>query len=171
VGKEGKTLDVICTAVGERIKYNVSMKKIVSLLLVAFICFYAAAQSKKIREVLNKTQLLEDAVFYSKDGTVLETLFGKDLVYEHPNGKVETREEAIKGIIQNKSVYKKILGIASPTGVVEKGDSIITKKKFKATEKKEDATELVLDLTIEMVWMKEKGDWKLVHRKAVTNTL
>jgi hypothetical protein len=162
---------VICKAGRERVKFNVMMKRPFCFFLMISFCFFATAQSKKIREVLNKTQLLEQVVFITKDSTTLENLFGKDLLYEHSSGKVETRDEAIKGIIQNKSVYRQIVGMPSPTSVVEKGDSVITKKNFRADEKNADATESLLDLTIEMVWVKEKGDWKLVRRKAVKNTL
>jgi hypothetical protein len=137
------------------------------LLLISALC--STAQSKKVREVLYNTTLLERAVFETKDSAALEKLFATTLSYEHSNGKVQSREEALEGIIHNKSVY--IMGAIIPTAtnVLERGDSIITKKVFQATERKPDGTESHLDLVIEMVWIKEKGNWKLARRKATKN--
>lgn len=144
------------------------MKYILTIaLLVSGLCL--TAQSKKIRVVLSNSMILEQTVFGTKDSATLEKLFAKNLTYEHSSGKVQTREEALKGIIHNKSVYTKDGIVPTATGVREKGDSIVTTKVFKAIEKKIDGTESPLNLTIEMVWIKENGDWKLARRKATKN--
>ncbi|MES2429593.1 MAG: nuclear transport factor 2 family protein [Bacteroidota bacterium] len=117
---------------------------------------------------MSNAGLLEQTVFDTKDSATLEKLFAKTLTYEHSSGKVETREQALQGIIHNKSIYVPSIE-PHPYGVIEKGDSIIVKKMFAATEKKADGTESILNLTIETVWIKENGDWKLIRRKATKN--
>ncbi len=42
----------------------------------------------------------------------LEDLFAKDATYGHSGGKVETRNEAIRNIVRNRSVYEKANDIA-----------------------------------------------------------
>jgi ketosteroid isomerase-like protein len=128
-----------------------------------------SAQSKKTIQLLNKSRLLEETVFGTKDSATLEKLFAKTLIYEHSSGKIETREQAIQGIIHNQSKYEKPLEIPTGCRVMESADSMVTKNIFKATETKQDGTVSELNLTIEMVWIKERGDWKLTRRKAVKN--
>ncbi|HET6994623.1 MAG TPA: DUF4440 domain-containing protein, partial [Chitinophagaceae bacterium] len=84
------------------------------------------------------------------------------------SGKAETRQEAIHGISNNKSTYIKS---TEPFGydVQPKDDSLVVVHVFKATEKKADGMESQLDLTITLVWAKEKSKWKLFRRQAVKN--
>ena len=144
------------------------MRYLLSISLLA-LSMCVTAQSKKVREVLSKTELLEQTVFGTKDSATLEKLFAKTLTYEHSNGKVQTREEALAGITHNRSVYTKEGIVPTATNVIASGDSLITRKVFRATEKKADGTESNLDLTIELAWIKEKGSWKLARRKATKN--
>ncbi len=143
------------------------MKKIVFTLLMSCSAI-VFAQSKQTRIILSNSASLQTAVFETKDSAMLESLFAKGLSYEHSNGKVQSREEAIQGIIHNQSVYI-ISVIPAPYDVLMQGDSAKVKKVFKAVEKKSDGTEVNLDLTITLVWIKENGKWKLIRRKAVKN--
>lgn len=141
-------------------------KTFVTLLILCSASVFA--QSKQTRIVLSNSASLQTAVFETKDSAMLESLFAKELSYEHSNGKVQSREEAIQGIIHNKSVYIKSIE-PYPDWISMQGDSAIVKKVFKATEKKTDGTEVKLDLTITLVWIKENKKWKLIRRKATKN--
>lgn len=136
---------------------------------LAIICFFACtavqAQSKQMTQALANTKLLEQTVFGTKDSATLEKLFGSTLTYIHSSGKVESREEAIHGIIHNKSVYVKADTLIN-YDVKTYADSTVVKHLFKATEKKADGSESKLNLYIALVWMKEKGKWKLFRREA-----
>jgi ketosteroid isomerase-like protein len=126
------------------------------------------AQNKNTIQVLANSRLLESTVFGTKDSATLETLFATPLVYVHSSGSAQTRQQAIHGISNNKSMYT----ISNePLGyeVQSKDDSLVVTHVFKATEKKADGTETPLDLTITLVWAKEKGKWKLYRRQAVKN--
>jgi hypothetical protein len=144
------------------------MKYLICIQLLFFaVC--ANAQSKNTRQVLSNTYLLEQTVFGTKDSTTLDNLFAKLLVYQHSSGRIESREQAIQGIIHNKSMYDKMANLPTATEVFEREDSLVTKKVFAATEKKPDGSTSLLNLTIEMVWIKENKNWKLARRNATKN--
>jgi ketosteroid isomerase-like protein len=105
-------------------------------------------------------------VFGTKDSLTLEDLFAKDATYGHSGGKVETREEAIRNIIRNRSVYEKTDEIAD-YNVTMHDDVAVVRHFFEATEKKEDGSESKLKLSLMLVWVKEKGKWKLFARQAL----
>lgn len=136
---------------------------LIILILIPAIC--ANAQSKKLRQALANTRLLERTVFGTKDSLTLESLFAKDATYMHSSGKVESREEAIRNIVQNKSVYAKVDTLVGyRTEVVN--DSIVVEHAFVAKETKADGAQSTLRLNLHLVWIKEKGKWKLYRRKA-----
>ncbi|HET9747544.1 MAG TPA: nuclear transport factor 2 family protein [Chitinophagaceae bacterium] len=140
------------------------MKNLLTILiLLPAICGCGPSQGEK--QALENTSLLERTVFGTKDSLILEELFAKDATYIHSSGKVESRAEAIKNIVQNKSIYTKIdtvFGFQSETV----NDSVVVRHPFVAKEKKADGSESMLRLNLELVWIKEKGKWKLYRRKA-----
>jgi len=123
------------------------------------------AQTKPIRQAMANSMLLEQTVFGSKDSATLENLFAKNATYIHSSGKIESRDEAIHNIIHNRSVYKKIDTLVG-YNTITVNDSIIVKHAFVAKETKTDGTESILRLKLELVWIKEKKDWKLYRRTA-----
>lgn len=140
------------------------MKKLLIILtLIPAIC--VNGQSKKVRHALANTRLLESTVFGTKDSLTLEKLFAKEATYMHSSGKVELREEAIRNIVQNKSVYTKIDTLIG-YNTRSYPDSTVVTHAFVAIEKKADGSESMLRLNLELVWIKEKGKWKLYRRKA-----
>jgi ketosteroid isomerase-like protein len=139
------------------------------LLIVSLIASASMnAQNKNTIQVLANSRLLESTVFGTKDSVTLENLFATPLVYVHSSGSAQTRQQAIHGISNNKSTY---VISNEPLGyeVQSKDDSLVVTHVFKATEKKTDGTETPLDLTLTLVWAKEKGKWKLYRRQAVKN--
>ena len=141
------------------------MKKLLTifLLVTTFVC---NAQSRKTINALANSRTLEMTVFGSKDSITLEKLFATNLTYIHSSGKVETRAEAIHGIVNNKSVYTESNSSPSAYSVKEYDDSVVVTHVFKATEKKETGVQSDLALSITLVWVKEKGNWKLLRRQA-----
>ena len=134
-------------------------------LIILFIVInaFTYAQSKSVIDVLANTRLLSNTVFGTKDSLTLEELFAKTITYGHSGGKIETREEAIRNIVNNKSVYAKpdtLIGY----DVTMHHDVAIVRHLFKATETKENGTQSLLSLSIMLVWVKEKGKWKLFGR-------
>ena len=142
------------------------MKKILFILTFSFVCSIARAQSKQEKALMERTYLLSQTVFGTKDSATVEDLFAKKLTYGHSSGKMETREEAIMAITKNKSRYTDTA--ISNISVISDGDDVaIVRCHFKATEQKADGTTSPLNLGLMLVWVKEGGKWRLMGRQAI----
>ncbi len=140
------------------------MKKYVVLCLM-LIAFSAGAQSKKEKQVIERTYLLSHTVFGTKDSLILEDLFAKRATYGHSGGKIENREEAISNITHNLSVYTDT--IVSNITVIFHDDVAIVRHVFKGIETKADGKAIALNLGMILTWVKEKGKWRLFGRQAI----
>ena len=124
------------------------------------------AQSKDEQELVKRTYLLSHTVFGTKDSMTLEDLFAKTATYGHSHGNLQTREEAIAGISRNKSNYTDTS--VTILKVLVNGNTAIVRHLFKAKENKADGTVTPLNFTMMLVWVKEKGKWRLFGRQAVS---
>jgi hypothetical protein len=140
------------------------MKYILFVLLVFSLT--AHAQNKNEQQLVERTYLLSHTVFGSKDSTTLNDLFASTLSYGHSKGKIESREEAVKNISHNTSTYKDTS--VTNIKVMVNGKTAIVRHAFVATEVKKDATVTPLKFTMLLVWIKEKGKWRLMARQAVS---
>ena len=141
------------------------MKKIFAFFFLA-ATFVASAQSKQEKELIARTYLLSHTVFGTKDSLTLEDLFAKQASYGHSHGNLQTRAEAIKGISQNRSKYTDTS--VTILKVIIEDDVAIVRHLFKANENKPDGTVTPLNFTMMLVWVKEKGKWRLMGRQAVS---
>jgi ketosteroid isomerase-like protein len=141
------------------------MKRLFVVLFVA-IAFVASAQSKEEKEVVARTYLLSHTVFGTKDSLTLEDLFAKQATYGHSHGNLQTREEAIKGISKNKSIYTDTS--VTILKVIIENNTAIVRHLFKGNEHKADGTVSPLNFTMMLVWVKENGKWRLMGRQAVS---
>ena len=141
------------------------MKKVlfISAFVIASLSLFA--QSKKEQQLIERTYLLSHTIFGTKDSLVLEDLFAKKASYGHSGGKVETRAEAVAAISKNKSVYTDTA--VNNISVVINDDVAVVRHLFKAKENKVDGTITPLNFTMMLVWVKEKGKWRLMGRQAV----
>lgn len=141
------------------------MKRLLVVLLVV-IAFTSGAQSKEEKQLVERTYLLSHTVFGTKDSLTLEDLFAKQATYGHSHGNLQTREEAIKGISKNKSTYTDTS--VTILKVIVENNTAIVRHLFKAKENKPDGTVTPLNFTMMLVWVKEKGKWRLMGRQAVS---
>lgn len=141
------------------------MKKVFFILFFTLSTSLVFAQSKKEREVIERTYLLSHTVFGTKDSVTLEDLFAKQASYGHSGGKIESREEAIRNIRMNKSVYTDTT--VCTIKVIVEDDVAIVRYLFKAKEKKPDGSITPLNFSMMLVWVKEKRKWRLMGRQAV----
>ena len=141
------------------------MKRLLVVLLVV-IAFASNAQSKDEKQLIERTYLLSHTVFGTKDSLTLEDLFAKQATYGHSHGNLQTREEAIKGISKNKSNYTDTS--VTILKVIIENNTAIVRHLFKAQENKPDGTITPLNFTMMLVWVKEKGKWRLMGRQAVS---
>jgi hypothetical protein len=134
---------------------------------LVFLFFAALAQAQSDeKELTKKTYLLSHAVFGTKDSVTLEKLLAKTVSYGHSHGNVQTREEMIKSITRNKSRYTDTL--ISNIKIFIEDKTAIVRYLFKAKENKKDGSVTDLNLGIMLVWIKEKKEWKLMGRQAVS---
>ena len=142
------------------------MKKIFFFLAVLFV-FSANAQSKAEKELIARTYLLSHTVFGTKDSLTLEDLFAKTATYGHSHGKIQTRREAIDGVAHNQSTYSDT-ALSNISVIFADDDVAIVRHLFKGIEHKKDGTNTSLNFTMMLVWVKEKGKWRLFGRQAVS---
>lgn len=141
------------------------MKKLLVVLLLATV-FAANAQSKDEKELVARTYLLSHTVFGTKDSGTLEDLFAKQATYGHSHGNLQTREEAIRGASTNKSYYTDTA--LTIIKVIVENKTAIVRHLFRAKEHKADGTVVPLNFSMMLVWVKEKGKWRLMGRQAVS---
>ena len=144
------------------------MKQALLITVLITSTFFSVAQSKNEIALIERTYLLSHTIFGSKDSLALEDLFAKKASYGHSGGKVETRAEAVTAISNNKSVYTDTA--VSNISVVINDDVAVVRHLFKAKENKVDGTVSPLNFTMMLVWVKEKGKWRLMGRQAVKLT-
>ncbi|MEO7984040.1 MAG: nuclear transport factor 2 family protein [Bacteroidota bacterium] len=126
-----------------------------------------AQSAKDEQQVIAKTQLLSSTVFGTKDSMTLERLFAKKASYGHSHGNLQTREEAIKGISKNRSVYKDT-SIKDIRVLFGSKTTAIVRYLYDADENKTDGTVTPLRFSMMLVWIKVNGEWKLFGRQAVS---
>jgi ketosteroid isomerase-like protein len=126
----------------------------------------ASAQSKQEKEVITRTYLLSHTVFGTKDSMTLEDLFASQATYGHSHGNLQTREEAIAGISHNKSTYTDTS--VTILKVIISDDVAIVRHLFKGKETSKDGKVTPLNFTMMLVWVREKGKWRLMGRQAVS---
>ena len=139
------------------------MKEIVAFVLLFGIAV-AKAQTGDEKILVAKTYLLSNTVFGTKDSLTLESLFANTSTYGHSHGKIQTRKEAIDGVVSNQSVYTDT-SISNIKIIVEDNTAIV-RYFYKAKENKKDGTITPLNFIMMLVWIKEKGEWKLFGRQA-----
>jgi Domain of unknown function (DUF4440) len=124
------------------------------------------AQNKDEKELTAKTYLLSHTVFGTKDSSTLESLLAETVSYGHSHGNLQTRDEMIKGVSRNQSNYTDTA--VSNIKIFIEGKTAIVRYLFKAKENKKDGSVTDLNFTMMLVWVKEKGKWKLMGRQAVS---
>lgn len=135
------------------------------LLILIFTSLVVFGQSRKEIDLLARNRLLQKTVFGTKDSITLEDLFAKTTSYGHSNGKIETREDAIRNISNNKSSYTDTS--LKKYNVIFNDDVAIVRYVMRETETNIEGKVAPLNLSIMLVWVKEKGKWKLFGRQAV----
>jgi len=140
--------------------------KINFLILFLILAIAGKAQSKDEKELTAKTYLLSHTIFGTKDSLTLEKLAAKTVSYGHSHGNLQTREEMIKGVVHNQSNYTDTA--VSNIKIFIQDKTAIVRYLFKAKENKKDGSVTDLDFSMMLVWIKEKGQWKLMGRQAVS---
>ncbi|MGQ0739352.1 MAG: nuclear transport factor 2 family protein [Bacteroidota bacterium] len=139
-----------------------------SYLVIFFLALYSAAgaQSKKTAKALAHSKLLVKTIFETKDSATLDDLFAPGMKHQAANGRTESREEAIRNIAGNRSVFVQA-DMLKGYGVTEEKDSSVVKYFYRGRENKPDGTSSVYTANLVMVWVKEKKDVKLLRLETI----
>lgn len=121
------------------------------------------AQTKE-QEVLKNVKELNEAVFITKNAAALEKLLDDKVTYGHSSGKVEEKSVMIRNAVSSTMTYPDFR-IDSISVVVENNTAVVRHLiRSKTLDKGVDGT---LNLGILLVFVNEKGTWKLIARQAV----
>lgn len=136
------------------------------IILLFVLSSSVEAQSNKTVKILADSKLLVKTIFETKDSAILESLFAVAMTHKAPDGRIETREEAIRNIVHNPSVFTRA-DMRSGYGVTKEKDSTTVKYFFRGREIKSDGTSSIYTANMVMVWVKQKKESKLFRLETI----
>lgn len=139
------------------------MKYLYLLGILSLFSFSAIAQSKEERAVIAAVEKLREAMV-GGDRTSLENIAADSLSYGHSGGKVENKTSFVENIASGKSDFVTI-ELSEQTVSIVRNNAIVRHTLLANTN--DGGKPAVVKLKILLVWVKEKGAWKLLARQAV----
>lgn len=137
--------------------------KIALTLFFAMTLTVAFSQSEK--EVDEAVQKLRTALL-AEDAAALKSLTSANLSYGHSAGTIENQEEFVAVFAAKNSDYK-TWDVSDQTIEFHGKDLAIVRQNVKAEIVSiSNGTTNSLDMGIMMIWVKEKGEWKLLARQS-----
>lgn len=137
-------------------------------LLVCFVLHVmimsVKAQSKDVTEVLNAVEKLRNAILYA-DRNRLDSLTSHTLSYGHSSGHIENKEEFISSL-QNKK-YRFITLEFKDLETTISDDVAVVRHTLSGNILDEGKPPGKAELSVLLVWQKQKTEWKLLTRQAV----
>jgi ketosteroid isomerase-like protein len=135
------------------------MKTLMAVLAMAASALAATPQPAVEKAVLATEKQWADAMLH-RDQATLDKLLGDDLLYTHSSGKHETKADLLQVMATNSLTYTGI--DFADTRVRQYGDTVIVSHDATITT----AQTGVAHLFVVHVWVKQHGQWQLVHRLA-----
>jgi hypothetical protein len=99
----------------------------------------------------------------TKDAAALDDLLHEHLLFGHSNGRLDSKEDFVGGILKGNPVYEKI-DIGSQT-LVNNRDTALMRGEMTVTLKR-DGERNTYRLNVLHVWIYEKRRWRLLGRQA-----
>ena len=142
------------------------MKRL-ALALIAFCSLFATrslAQSKDQAAVGQAVEQLR-LLMIDPDQSKLEALASDDLSYGHSGGKIEDKKAFVEAFTSGVSDFKTI-NLTDQTITIVDNTALVRHKLMAETQDKgKDPAQV--KLSVLLVWVKQKGNWKLLARQAV----
>lgn len=123
----------------------------------------SVAQDKEVKEVAVAVEALRK-VMIDPDKAVLDKLTADELSYGHSGGQLQTKREFIETLVSGKSDFVTIDLSEQTVKVVDR--TAIVRHHLLATTN-DGGKPGTVNLSILLVWVKKKGEWKLLARQAV----
>ena len=121
------------------------------------------AQNKDEAAVAQSVDQLKKLMIDPDKGK-LESLAADDLTYGHSNGKLEDKKAFVESLTSGASDFKTIDLTEQTISIVD--NTALVRHKLMA-ETANDGKPGTAKLSVLLVWVKQKGNWKLVARQAV----
>lgn len=121
----------------------------------------ALAESGDEAAVKANVEALRKALL-DADKSRLEQLTAAELSYGHSDGRVETKDKFINGVMTRKAVVKSITFPELTVAVV--GDAAIARHLYES-ESETDGKPNTVKIGALQVWQKQGGNWKLLARQ------
>jgi ketosteroid isomerase-like protein len=140
------------------------MKKTVSFILImmSVIVISASAQSKEEKQVAAAVEVLRKAII-DGDKTALENISSDALSFGHSSGKVQDKAAFVNALVSGESDF--VTFDLSDQTIVVKDKTAIVRHKLKA-QTNDGGKPGNVNIGVMLVWVKEKGNWKLMGRQA-----
>ncbi len=134
-------------------------------LLFAFLFISNLAFSQSEKEVDEAVQKFRAALL-AEDSDALKNLSSTSLSYGHSGGVIENQEEFVAVFSSKKSDYK-TWDVTDQTIAFHGKKLAIVRQNVKAEiVSVANGTTNSLNMGLMMIWIKEKGDWKLLARQS-----
>jgi hypothetical protein len=139
------------------------MKRILLITLLSVTVLSVFSQTKSEKEVAQAIEELRGAMV-NPDSAKLMGLTYKELSYGHSFGRIETQELFVSNLVSGKSDFENMDITGQAIAVV--GNTAIVRHRLQGMAS-DMGKRAPVDLSVFMVWVKEKGKWKLLGRQAI----
>jgi ketosteroid isomerase-like protein len=142
------------------------MKNCILALVTIFVLSISSyAQQGEEKEITAAVEKLRKAMV-DGDEKSLNDLTAPELSYGHSSGKIEDQKTFVSRIVKGESDFKSIDITDLTVSVV--GNAAIVRHKL-VGEVSDNGNVSKPNLSVLLVWQKQKGQWKLLARQAVKN--
>lgn len=142
------------------------MKYLYLIGVFSLISFSSIAQSRDVKRVAEAVEQLRKAMV-DADKAGLENAVSDSLSYGHSTGRVESKTEFVENLVSGKSDFVTI-ELSEQTISVKDGVAVVRHILNAVTN--DGGKPGTAKIKILLVWVKEKGQWKLLARQAVKLT-
>lgn len=138
-------------------------KTLLPALAILIFNTVAMAQTKDEKALAEATEHLRKAMV-NADSAVLSTITLPQLSYGHSGGHVDDKAEFVQKIVSGKSDFVSIDISEQSIDIIN--DVAVVRHKFHATTN-DNGKPGTVDLSVLLIWQRQKKDWKLLARQAV----
>ena len=136
------------------------MKKILFVALFLTPLFTFAQAEKEVASAVEKMR----TALLAEDVATLKSLTSEDLTYGHSSGVIENQEQFLEVFASKKTDYQK--WDISDLSITFHGKELAMVRHNVIADFASNGNVTTLNLGIMLVWVKEKGTWKLLARQA-----
>ena len=133
--------------------------------LAIFLIIMIAATSSRAQDadVAKAVETLRQALLDGKKDA-LEKITHDNLTYGHSSGLIEDKAAFVEALVSGKSDF---IAITLTDQVIKITGNVATVRHKLSGENLNNGTPGTINLSVLLVWVKEKGEWKLLARQAV----